>query len=213
MNMRSKLLTTMAVVFLIHGGLSPVVLGGTITFVNDYEGFLAAAGAVQTIDFETLPDGSPSLPGTMITPDFNYTNQGVAFSSPVPELYLAGNPVSGFTLSAYSYPEFFRNWIVADFAVPVSAVGIFFGGQNVLSVFAENDELIASIQSSPSMADYRFLGVVSDEYLVTATIDANSSLTSITELHFAPIPEPSVLLLMIAGAFVIARKLPNREPR
>jgi len=41
---------------------------GVITFINDYEGFVQAAGNVQTIDFEVLPDGSPPTGGVEITP-------------------------------------------------------------------------------------------------------------------------------------------------
>ena len=66
-----------------------------ILFINDYEGFAEAAGDVQTIDFETLPDGSPTMGAEEITPDFNYTAQGVTFSPHLdigePPLHLSGN--------------------------------------------------------------------------------------------------------------------------
>lgn len=211
MNTRSKLMSTM-VVFLGLGGLSPAARGGTVSVFSNYDDFVAAAGAVRTIDFETLPDGSPSLPGTMITPEFNYTAQGVTFSSYVPSLYLAGNP-GNFGLRAESYPEFFRNWIIADFVVPVSGFGVFFPGHpTVLTLFDKNGGLVASVPSISGEVP-PFLGVVSGDLIAGATIDTNTYSAIAETVVFAPIPEPSVLLLIIAGAFAIARKLPNREPR
>src|ERR1041384_2514729 len=53
-----------------HGSQAPVC-----TFRNDYPGFvqtLSLLGATpRTIDFETLPDGTPSHGGVYITPTFN----------------------------------------------------------------------------------------------------------------------------------------------
>ena len=80
-----------------------VARGGVQTFVEDFEGFVEAAGpGLLEIDFETLPDGSPSEGGTPITKDFNYTEQGVFFWPPVPEMKIVGNEVSGFSLIAAS---------------------------------------------------------------------------------------------------------------
>ena len=57
--------------------LSAVVHGSPLIFIDDYEGFVEAAGGeVQVIDFETLPDGSPSYAGAEITSEFNYTHPG-----------------------------------------------------------------------------------------------------------------------------------------
>src|SRR5947209_7955913 len=42
------------------------------------------------IDFEHLPDGTPSHGGVEITPSFNYTAQGVTFSAPYGNPYVAG---------------------------------------------------------------------------------------------------------------------------
>ena len=58
-----------------------VARGGVQTFVEDFEGFVEAAGpGLLEIDFETLPDGSPSEASVEITKDFNYDGQGVFFS-------------------------------------------------------------------------------------------------------------------------------------
>ena len=67
-----------------------------VTF-TDLDAFLEAAGDVQEIDFETLPDGTPSVRFTPITLEFNYTDQGVTFSSPLPTLQInmlgGGTPI------------------------------------------------------------------------------------------------------------------------
>src|SRR5690348_941689 len=53
---------------------------------NSFSSTLAAMGApLRQIDFETLPDGSPSHAGPIyITPTFNYTEHGATFSSALP---------------------------------------------------------------------------------------------------------------------------------
>lgn len=35
---------------------------------------------LQIIDFETLPNGQPSVGGTFLTPSFNYTSSGATFT-------------------------------------------------------------------------------------------------------------------------------------
>ena len=48
-----------------------MAFGSPLTFIDDYEGFVEAApGEVRSIDFETLPDGSPSWVPAQITPRF-----------------------------------------------------------------------------------------------------------------------------------------------
>ena len=104
---------------------------GVISFLNDYEGWLEAAGGVaQEIDFETLPNGDPSQAGFPITEHFNYTDQGVTFSA-VPTdidifLFIGGNDVSGFDLGADG-PSF-EVGIVSTFVEPAFAAGVFFPG-------------------------------------------------------------------------------------
>src|SRR5205085_5253129 len=76
-------------------------LGQVQTFRNDYAGFVAAAGRLSTIAFDTLPDGSPSFPGTQITSTFNYDLQGAHFSSPFSNPEITGNPTDGYQLATY----------------------------------------------------------------------------------------------------------------
>ena len=115
-----------------------VARGGVISFVNDYEGWLKAAGGVaQQIDFETLPDGSPSQAGVLITDEFNYTDQGVTFSRTPPEvegfLFIGGNPIGGFNLGVEAAA--FGAGIISDLVEPAFAAGVFFPGDSTFSVF------------------------------------------------------------------------------
>ncbi len=130
-------LTVLALVF-----SATYVRAGFVTY-TDVDAFRAAAGNVNEIDFELLPDGSPSVDETFITPEFNYTDQGVTFSSPFPELFVAGSP-GIFELGAHFPDTSGRNWIIADLVTPAWAVGIFFPGGTTLSIFDVNQDLIGS---------------------------------------------------------------------
>ena len=74
------------------------------SFVNDFSSFVAAIDVLNDIDFETLPNGTPSVAGTAITPEFNYGYQGVEFTAGViadiPTLIIGGNSTTGFDLRA-----------------------------------------------------------------------------------------------------------------
>jgi len=87
---------------------------------------------LSLIDFETLPDGQPSMAGVDITEDFNYDDQGVHFSAPFPYPFIEGNPVDGFGLGVSANEE---TWIIADLITPAYAVGAFFPGGTNLCVF------------------------------------------------------------------------------
>ncbi|MBU0718486.1 MAG: PEP-CTERM sorting domain-containing protein [Planctomycetes bacterium] len=183
--------------------------GEVLTFLNDYEGFLEAAGEVQTIDFETLPDGSPSYAGADITPDFNYTSQGATFLSPVPVLEIRGNPVSGFGLTADSYPSNERNWIIVDLDVPASAIGLFYPSVTTVSAFDAEGALIAS-ETFGGLGSV-FHGIMSETPIASATIDRNTTSESIHSFYLTPIPEPaSVLLLGFGSLVLLCRKRPHQ---
>jgi len=203
-----RFLKILTVLGLVSGGAN--TKAGVISFIDDYEGFLAAAGDVQTIGFEILPDGSPTNTGAELTPEFNYTDWGVTFSSPVPTLGFQGNTLYGYGLVADSYPTERRNWIIADLVTPATAVGVFYTSTTTLSVFDTNDILLASeFHTGPGT---RFLGFVSDIPIVSATVDNGSTAAYINSFHFTPIPEPATLALLgIGGTVVLARR--NRRYR
>lgn len=176
---------------------------------TDLDAFLAAAGDVHEIDFETLPDGTPSFSGALITPEFNYTDQGVTFSSPFPTLSVEGSP--GFFALGSQFPDTTqRNWIIANLVTPATAVGIFFPGDTTLSVYDGNDLLIGNVSLSGGGAGL-FLGIVSDVPIFSAIEDRGASGETMESFLFTPVPEPATLLLVTAGVRVVLRRRRSRS--
>lgn len=194
---------------------SGVVHAGTIqTFINDYDGFLAAAGSVQTLDFETLPDGTPTVGGTLITPEFNYTAEGVTFSSPIPRLVMAGNPDLGFGLRAMAFSGDLHTWIDAAFVVPVSAAGVFFPGNTEFTLFENAGGLLGMFDAPSGGIPYSFFGVISDVPIARLIGDRGTSGESWEAMVFQPIPEPGPLTLVSLGtASTLAMRRLARRPR
>jgi len=193
-------------------GLLVVAAGaraGPVWFENDYEGWAAAAtaagGIVQTIDFETLPDGRPSIAGTRITPDFNYTAQGVTFASPVNLPFIEGNVVSTFGLGVDSSPSLDRNWIIADLVQPASAVGVVHPAGTILSIFDEDGNLLG--RRLFGVPGPFFFGVISDIAIALSTSDRGGSGEGIGDYSFVAIPDVSTgILLLVGAAAAIARR-------
>ena len=188
----------------------PVQAGGGVqTFVEDFEGFVKAAGpGLLEIDFETLPDGSPSEAGVEITKEFNYDGQGVFFSAPVPILEIAGNPVNGYSLDAFSEGQIDPTWIDAFLLTPASAVGVFFSGSTIFSAFDTDGDLIVTDQFFGAGTDH-FIGFVSDVPIGFTMNNSDPGLEVIQSYVFVPVPEPgtAVLLALASGALCCRRRL------
>ncbi len=187
--------------------LSITVRAGPVTTFTDIDAFLEAAGDVREIDFETLPDGTPSVRGTLITPEFNYTDQGVTFSSPYPVLVITA-PIegSGFPLSALFEGGSGRNWIIADFVPSALAVGIVFPGTTTLSTFDADEQLIVGVSGGGSGAGW-FLGIVSDVPIARVIGDRGGLSGEAWESFlFTPVPEPSTIVLVVIGAASVMRR-------
>ena len=175
---------------------------GPLTF-TDLDAFLEAAGDVREIDFETLPDGSPSMDAVQITPEFNYTDQGVEFFSHVPELFITGSPISEFNLKAGQQGSGGpRNWIIAELVTPATALAVLFPGGTTVSIFDTEGQLIAS-EPFPSL--HQFGGFVSDVPIGSAIVDRGIEGQSIESFLFTPIPEPATLLLLGFGGVIVLR--------
>ena len=149
---------------------------GPLTF-TDLDAFLEAAGDVREIDFETLPDGSPSMDAVQITPEFNLK---------------AGQQGSGGP----------RNWIIAELVTPATALAVLFPGGTTVSIFDTEGQLIAS-EPFPSL--HQFGGFVSDVPIGSAIVDRGIEGQSIESFLFTPIPEPATLLLLGFGGVIVLR--------
>ena len=182
---------------------------GVISFLNDYEGWLEAAGGVaQEIDFETLPDGNPSKAGFPITEHFNYTDQGVTFSA-VPTdidvfLFIGGNPVGGFDLGADG-PSL-EVGIVSTFVEPAFAAGVFFPGITTFSIFTEDGVLLGEEMGSKFPDPEGFVGFVSDVPIAYSLNTSDSTQEGILSYVFVPIPEPSACILLGFGFVLFVRR-------
>lgn len=176
--------------------------GGIVAYTDQAE-FRAAVGEVQEINFETLPNGEPALVITPITPDFNYTDFGVTFSSPWPDLRVKPGVI--YMLQAI-YPDgSIDNWIIADLVEPAYAVGITFPGDAGLSVFGLDGELLGRVTGGGPGYGW-FLGFASDVPIGSAIVrdDSDPSREHLEMFEFASIPEPTTILLLITGATVVA---------
>lgn len=174
-------------------------LGGTVVY-TDLDLFRAAAGDVRVIDFETLPDGTPSQSGVLITPEFNYTAQGGTFAAQAPRLRITGNEITGFNLGAVPIlsNDPTRNWILAHLAEPAYAVGVRFPGTASLILLDVNRETMGRWTFGGGGQGF-FLGVLSDDPIYTALVDHGSNSTHIHDFWFASIPEPATLVLLALG--------------
>jgi hypothetical protein len=174
------------------------------TFPDDDAGFMLAAGTLRTIDFETLPNGSPSVNGTLITPSFNYTNQGVTFTPAEGLMYIIGTgpPPDAHGLAADA-PQPSVNSIISDFVVPTPAVGIYFGG-GTLEAFDEFGTLLGSVSfGRPGIS---FEGIVSDVPIARAVISQGIESEIINSFLFNPTPEPASVVLAATGAIVLLKR-------
>lgn len=167
---------------------------GVQFFINDYPGFHAASPSLSTIDFETLPDGSPSVAGTRITETFNYDLQGAHFTAPLSPPRIAGNATFGYGLISL---EFFPDvtWIDARLITPAKAVGIYFAGGTRLYAYDQVGELIAWTYYSGS-GDSFFLGILSETLIGSVKVIRGGSTERINAFLFAPIPEPATMALL-----------------
>lgn len=192
-------------------GLSVAARAGPIDLFSDLDAFFDAAGDVHEIDFETLPDGSPSVVGTLITPEFNYTDQGVDFFSHAPELVIAGNPIGGFGLRARSDQSTGPpNWIIAELVEPATALGIAFPGSTTLILFDTDNQFMGNWHWGGG--GISFLGAISEDVPIgTAIVNRGTDGESIESFFFTPVPEPATALILGVGMMALLVRGRNRR--
>ncbi|MGB2985711.1 MAG: hypothetical protein WBE26_07485 [Phycisphaerae bacterium] len=188
---------------------------GPVQTFTDIDAFLEAAGEVREIDFETLPDGTPSYMFAEITPEFNYTGQGVEFFAHVPPLWIHGCEEGGFRLCAC--PQDSQgplNWIIAELVEPASAVGIAFRGGTTLTIGDADGSAQLETWTWAGGGEL-FLGVISDIPIGRAYVGGfagvppGSDVEMIESFFFTPVPEPVSLVLLASGVLIV---LGRRSP-
>lgn len=186
------------------GLLVSSVNAGPILY-TDEAAFRAAVGDVHEIDFETLPDGSPSYLGAFITPEFNYTDQGVEFFSFASDLFIKGNP-GGFRLYAGPLKTSTgpHTWLIADPLEPALAVGFNLPGDSFLRVYSADGTLL--LESPIGVSGVNFFGVASfADPIARMELDRGDFFETITDFVFVPVPEPGTAFLLALGACFLAR--------
>ena len=119
-------------------------------------------------------------------------------------MFIYGNIEGGFQLYADSYPDYDRNWIVAELVNPASAVGTRYIFNSTLSAYAADGTLLATVEHI--RPGEHFLGIVSDTPIARVTIDQGFYSAWSDAFIFADFPEPSTgILLLMSGAAVLAR--------
>ena len=162
-------------------------------------------GDLIEIDFDTLPDGSPGFLFAEITPEFNYTAQGIIFASPEPSLVLLGGPTDfGLCACPENTSDPLLRWIEAELVDSAWAVGATFPGHSTLSFF--NDENVLIAEEVFFGGGTNFVGIVSDEPIALAVVDKGGNMSIVSNFFFTPIPEPGTLILFGFGALVCLRR-------
>jgi hypothetical protein len=190
----------------VHAVLCSGIQQPICTFPGDDIGFMHAAGQLRTIDFESLPNGSPSVNGTPITPSFNYTSQGVTFSPSEGSMYIIGTglpPPDSHGLAADA-PVGVINAVVADLVVPTSAVGIYAAG--TLDLYDASGSRFLEM----TYFDQAFLGVVSDIPISRAVLTQGIEGVIIDSFVFNPTPEPASFSLLAFLGLVFHRRCSTR---
>lgn len=175
------------------------------SWAGNSSGFIIPGDSISLIDFETLPNGSPSFGGANITPAFNYVLQGALFASPFPSLKVVGNAQIGYSLEAFTTSPIAHNWITAQLTHPEHGIGIRTIGHTMLSAYDSEGTLITSVFYSSGIS--YFLGIRSNTPITRVVIDdfTNSiAIDDFTMIHI-PVPEPGSIVLLLLAVPIVFR--------
>ena len=183
------------------------------TWVYSTNGFFDVGDTGTIIDFQTLPNGSPSFGGANITPAFNYVLQGALFTSPFPSLMVVGNSQVGYGLEAYTSNILAHNWITAELTNPERGVGVWVIDHTTLFAYDAQGSLITSISHTDHNGIQYFLGIKSSVPIARVLIDRSTNevtLDNFTMVHI-PVPEPSSAALLLLAAPILYRHAGRRD--
>lgn len=177
------------------------------TWAGNDSGFFNLGEDGSVINFQTLPDGTPSFGGAAITPAFNYVLQGALFSPAFPNLFISGNSQFGYALTAYTSNPGANNLITAQLTNPERGVGVWVGNQKSLFAYDSEGTLITSV-SHFAPGEVFFLGVKSIIPIARVVVSSGSNSNTIdnfTMIHI-PVPEPASAVQLLLAAPVLIRR-------
>lgn len=153
---------------------------------------------LQYINFESLPNGQPSVSGTQITPSFNYTPLGVTFTAPLGTPIIGGSGPGNYDLRVSVNSPDARTWLRADFVLPTLGAAIYFNGATTLTAFDASDSVITSMHYGFSGGPW-FIGIYSEIPIAYVTADRGSNASFIGDFIFNAVPEPGTILLVFVS--------------
>lgn len=222
-----KVLTMLAVVALsatpamaapilfIGGDTGADTLAAATNSVTARNAFVAAAGALNTIDFESAPQGNianTSLGGGVSIDDFG-TGWLISNNSGGSGSLYGLNTTPGGNYFATSFPNFSGGKVVFNFTTPVSAFGAYFGGlqggsagqQTIRYTTASG---VQTVNIPVLHGGIAFAGFIDVGALITSIeVDILADFVTIDDAMYgaASVPEPSMLLLFGTAAGLAAR--------
>jgi len=179
------------------------------TWEGSNSGFFSPGDTATLIDFQTLPDGTPSFGGAAITSAFNYVLQGAFFSSAFPSLFVSGNNQVGFALTAFTSSPIANNLITAQLTNPERGVGVSVSGNSALFAYDAQNVLIASASHFQANGAF-FLGVKSNTPIARVVVNNGSNSNTIDNFTLIHVPEPTSAALLVLALPVVARAQSSR---
>lgn len=196
-------MTVQSTILIMLLALPSAALGQVHSYVNDYAGFLDVTGEAAVIDFETLPNGSPSIVGTPITASFNYDGQGAHFTGMDTVPIISGNPVAGYGLRAGVENSWERTWVIADLMAATNAVGVFVPVGTRLCAFAADGLQLGCVAYFAPL-EIPFIGLVAEQRIAQVVINRGGPSQTLLSFHYSRVPEPTCVALLCV--FVATRR-------
>lgn len=179
------------------------------TWVGTTDGFFSVGDSVSVINFQTLPNGSPSFGGAAITPAFNYVLQGALFSPALPSLFISGNNQLGYVLTAHNSNLLAHNSIIAQLTNPARGVGVYLRDDTALLAYDAQGNLITSVSHNVSNT-VGFVGIKSNVPIARVVIDNGHNSVDLDNFTMIHVPEPASAALVLLAAPILFRRAHRR---